>query len=233
MRIEREKLFQLYKDYAMLPEFNEEDGIIAHCTPYVLFTGNIVFLDKNEPTVVTKDNYHDVVGMMADKIIGMADEKEDILIHLLVFMGSPYRLQFISIISHWLEPEELGDIMRWIWIATEFPHQYSNDMLLLLFEKADQQSLMDEEEWKTFQSLPEEITIYRGRQAKKAKIRGLSWTIDKKQAEWFALRWKNDEGELYSAVINKKDVFAYFSQEKEIVVNPGKIKKLKKIEIGK
>ena len=93
--------------------------------------------------------------------------------------------------------------------------------------------VMDEEEWKTFQSLPEEITIYRGRQAKKAKIRGLSWTIDKKQAEWFALRWKNDEGELYSAVINKKDVFAYFSQEKEIVVNPGKIKKLKKIEIGK
>ena len=45
---------------------------------------------------------------------------------------------------------------------------------------------MDYDELNYFSNLPEKITIYRGGVSK----RGISWTLDKYIAEWFANRFK-------------------------------------------
>lgn len=63
---------------------------------------------------------------------------------------------------------------------------------------------------------PNSITIYRGAKSDE-KVPGVSWTLDRKIAE-------NEfyDGKLWEAVIDKKDVLAYFSKdetEEEIVTN--------------
>ena len=48
----------------------------------------------------------------------------------------------------------------------------------------------------------------------------LSWTLDKKTAEWFATRF-SEHGYVYQAKIHKEDVFAFFNDrnEQEIVLD--------------
>jgi hypothetical protein len=87
--------------------------------------------------------------------------------------------------------------------------------------------VMDEDEREALAAMPDEITVYRGTTNKKG-IRGLSWTLDRDQAVWFARRYtqiKNGNGVLTTGTVQKKDVMAYFTgrNEQEIVALPTKI----------
>ena len=77
------------------------------------------------------------------------------------------------------------------------------------------------------------VTIYRG--VKVNNYRGLSWTIDKSVAEWFARRFRHngDSCYLFTGTINKKDILALFSSrnEKEVVCDYRKIKNVRCEEI--
>lgn len=77
------------------------------------------------------------------------------------------------------------------------------------------------------------VTIYRG--VKVNNYRGLSWTIDKSVAEWFARRFRHNGDKCYVFVgsINKKDILALFSSrnEKEVVCDYRKIKNVQCEEI--
>lgn len=77
------------------------------------------------------------------------------------------------------------------------------------------------------------VTIYRG--VKVNNYRGLSWTIDKSVAEWFARRFRYDGDKCYvfTGIINKKDILALFNSrnEKEVVCDYRKIKNIQSEEI--
>lgn len=77
------------------------------------------------------------------------------------------------------------------------------------------------------------VTIYRG--VKVNNYRGLSWTIDKSVAEWFARRFghNGDKCYVFIGTINKKDILALFSSrnEKEVVCDYRKIKNIQCEEI--
>lgn len=77
------------------------------------------------------------------------------------------------------------------------------------------------------------VTIYRG--VKVNNYRGLSWTVDKSVAEWFAKRFGHDGDKCYvfTGTINKKDILALFSSrnEKEVVCDYRKIKNIRCEEI--
>ena len=77
------------------------------------------------------------------------------------------------------------------------------------------------------------VTIYRG--VKVNNYRGLSWTVDKSVAEWFAKRFGHDGDKCYvfTGRINKKDILALFSSrnEKEVVCDYRKIKNIQCEEI--
>ena len=87
---------------------------------------------------------------------------------------------------------------------------------------------MSEEDRKTFECLPETLTIYRG--CNSHSKHGLSWTLDKAVAERFAERrhafWFTKKGkakfvkpQVIERVIHKSEAVAYFSgrQESEII----------------
>jgi hypothetical protein len=96
-----------------------------------------------------------------------------------------------------------------------------------MFERAQAEHLMDAEELAVFESLPDEVTIYRGTSGMtRGKARyGMSWTRDPGWAAWFANRFAfGDQAPLVlKATVSKNNVFAYFSQEDEIVVRPGRV----------
>lgn len=77
------------------------------------------------------------------------------------------------------------------------------------------------------------VTIYRGVIVN--NYRGLSWTVDKSVAEWFARRFRHngDRCYLFTGTINKKDILALFSSrnEKEVVCDYRKIKNIRCEEI--
>lgn len=81
------------------------------------------------------------------------------------------------------------------------------------------------------------ITVYRG--VKHNDYKGLSWTIDKKIAIWFAKRFSNnvDKCYVFSGKLMKKDIIAYFDQrgESEIVCDYRRVKEItcEEIEILK
>ena len=68
------------------------------------------------------------------------------------------------------------------------------------------------------------ITIYRG--VKENDYKGLSWTIDKNTAIWFAKRFSNGDCYVFTGQLKKKDIIAYFNNrdEAEIVCDYRKIK---------
>ena len=90
------------------------------------------------------------------------------------------------------------------------------ELILQMFEGIAFEDIMYPEELAVYSCWPNSITIYRGAKSDE-KVPGVSWTLDRKIAE-------NEfyVGKLWEAVIDKKDVLAYFSKdetEEEIVTN--------------
>ena len=71
-----------------------------------------------------------------------------------------------------------------------------------MFNRADKQALMTEEDYKRWQALEKSITIYRGVTPHNEKnVCALSWTLDAEKAEWFAMRF-GENGKVYQAEID-------------------------------
>jgi hypothetical protein len=91
---------------------------------------------------------------------------------------------------------------------------------------------MPEADRKFFEGLPDMLTIYRGvgveteGDAEGALMTGLSWTLSRDKAIWFAHRLgygvMRSLPFIAEATIQKKDCFAYFSDrdEQEVVIDP-------------
>jgi hypothetical protein len=89
--------------------------------------------------------------------------------------------------------------------------------------------LLDEPERAWFESLGDEIAIYRG--CEKGRERGMHWTTDINVAKGFAIgvRCRNRHPTLVSAVIPKQHVLALFlgRRETEIVVDYRRLRRLR------
>jgi hypothetical protein len=69
------------------------------------------------------------------------------------------------------------------------------------------------------------LIIYRGAHVKRGTLGGVSWTLDRERAEWFANRWARRRPYLVEAEVLKLDVRAYFldRNEAEIIVLPNRL----------
>lgn len=95
----------------------------------------------------------------------------------------------------------------------------------------DRKEMLEENEYKRYSYLDNEITLYRGvRSDSKEAIYGFSWTASKSMAKFFATRW-GDEGTVYEAKIKKEDIFftEYGRKEQEYIVDYKKLYDVKKI----
>lgn len=146
-----------------------------------------------------------------------------------------YIFAFLKFAHPYLSKEDLSSILSYAWLNVEqnsMNNILTKAQLVNLFENCDPAILMDAEEFETFKNFPSNLTIYRGVTDYNSKqIEVLSWTLDEKQAEWFATRF-NEKGKVYKAKIQKEHVLAYFTgrNEAEVVVDP---KFLEEIELYK
>lgn len=108
------------------------------------------------------------------------------------------------------------------WTVSEFPSRDVNvsiNELCRMFRTTQKEKLMNENEFSLYESLPNQIEIYRGERSRGDR-KGLSWTLDRNIAEWFAKRFQNN-GYVKSGIAYKEDILAYFNcrNEKEIVIS--------------
>ncbi|MFC5193634.1 hypothetical protein ACFPIK_17810 [Algoriphagus aquatilis] len=116
----------------------------------------------------------------------------------------------------------------WKWIGELYMTTSNNNAVLqilkLIFsaEEKDKKCLMIEEEIQFLDSLPEEIEIHRGMTVKESKNKnyGMSWSLNKKIAEFFAYEYMETiaAGKPMTVVtmkIPKSEVIAYFNRRNE------------------
>lgn len=141
------------------------------------------------------------------------------------YVNKPYCLTFLKYAEPYLSIEDYSKLLGDAWIRSENPNDdpnFTKRDLIAMFKRADKQALMTEEDYKRWQNLEKNITVYRGVTPHNEKnLRALSWTLDAEKAEWFAMRF-GENGKVYQAEIDKKDVYAYFGgrRESEVIVNP-------------
>ena len=138
-----------------------------------------------------------------------------------------YRLTYISFLwDYGVDKKICGNLLGEQWTSIEtltYDVNVKPRKVLTMIKNADKEHFMDKKELKIYNNLPDELTIYRGCRTK-GGVKACSWTLDKKQAEWFANRY-NKSGYVFKAKIKKQDVIAYKSDrsEKEIVADYTKL----------
>lgn len=153
-----------------------------------------------------------------------------------MLLNKPYMLTFFKYTKDFYSIKDYGEWLSYIWTNSESPNNDVNCSISEItkwFKAVPIQMLMNEEELKTYNLLPETLTVYRG-VARERNPKGISWTNNKEKAEWFAHRFDNNDytGYIYEAEIKKSEILAYYSrmEEYEIVVNvPEKRKNVIKI----
>jgi hypothetical protein len=143
-----------------------------------------------------------------------------------VYCGSYEKLHALMYIYH-----EMGDIhtfrllLGYFWTCCDNIGVYRDELANLLSDGVDGlytqvPELMDEEELAALDSLPAEITIYRG--CGPLNKNGLSWSLDREVAMWFPFsgRFHSDQPILLTATIKKKRIAALklHRGEQELIV---------------
>lgn len=224
------KIAKLFVDLPI--ECNNKFGIIQH--PFISnrFVPKIL-----EPEDVGKvipfydvSNEEDLnkVRSMLKKVIDTTKDYQ----HFSIIVNKPYLLTFFKYTKDFLSNEDYSEFLSTVWTYTEYPNNDTNVTtreLVSYFKKSDKNILMSNDELEAYNKLDDLVTVYRGVKPG-AKVKALSWTTDKKVAKWFADRYEKN-GKVYMAVIDKKDVLAYFlgRNEYEVVVDYDKLEDIKEV----
>ena len=135
-----------------------------------------------------------------------------------------YAFGFLKYAEDHLSKRDLSQMLSAFWTMTEAPNQDPNlnkRELVRLFRKSDPAVLMDTEELEQLHGLADTVTIYRGvRSSRPGNVEALSWTLNKKTAEWFAHRFGRD-GTVYEAQIDRDQILAVFNSRNEAEVIGG------------
>ena len=121
----------------------------------------------------------------------------------------PYRLNAFLEIQDQLKDTEYWRLLADTWIDTENAWQNRAKWRKLFdSERRFSNYLMSETEDNAMRSLPEKVTIYRGSSYHNEK--GLSWTLSKEKAEFFAQRFSTRRGKVYEQEVSKDQILALF-----------------------
>lgn len=151
----------------------------------------------------------------------------------LILLNKPYLPAFFKFSEKHLGLADFSSFLGALWTYVEFPNSdatVSKLEFIRFFHKADKAKVMEPEEYEAYSKLPNEVVVYRG-VAENGTYKALSWTMDKEKAKWFSKRFSVN-GILYSATVNKEDIFAFFScrSEDEIVLDYRKLIDVKREE---
>jgi|GEM_PF-2565280 hypothetical protein len=137
-------------------------------------------------------------------------------------MGTP-KGDYISVfLKHQdsFSDEEYWEKLAYVYIMQDFAHvPYEVYKNIFSSNRSNREKLMNDEDIKFLDNLPETITIYRGGAVNEKRTGfGISWTLSKDIAQQFVDRKKvlsNDQMEVLELTIKKSKVVAYFSERNE------------------
>jgi hypothetical protein len=132
----------------------------------------------------------------------------------------PYRLDAFIEIADALSPKDFWTRLSDVWTDSENIWQYIDDWRALWNEeRPSKHHAMDASERKAFKRLSSEIVIYRGVREDHT-VNGMSWTLDRDKAIWFAAR-NSGPHVLLTARAKKADAHALLlgRKENEIVID--------------
>lgn len=226
----------LYLDIQLTP-FSPE--IVSH--PF--FTSAFTILNRPAGTSeATETREPQMLNILEDKValqlvrelITEQIEAATSIVQIGTLITKPYKLAFLKHTEIYLSSADIGRYLASIWSLVENNNHDTNvnaREIIGYLKKADKNTLMTEEEQRLLSQLPNKVTIYRGVSGGyEDQEQGLSWTLSKKVANYFATRYRHKgQGEIYTATIQKKHILAYIRgrSEEEIIVD---IKYLENIE---
>lgn len=208
--------------------FDETFGFIIH---HPFFQNSVYAVNTNDGLRVLNLTDREELSIARNEVKNLIDRTMTVA-DFLMLVTKPYLPAFFKFASGYMSEKDYSMFLAEMWITVEFPNYDKNISALQfvkLFKKANKKFLMTEEDLKYYDDLPETITVYRG-VGHGANVHALSWTTDIEKAKWFSQRWSED-GAVYSAEIDKKDILAYFSTrgESEVVVDFKKLKNIQKM----
>ena len=188
--------------------------------------------------IPSKDNGFTVLDLMKDSDLQIAREYIEKRIDKLVDVFSvyltvrkSYRMTFLKFAKPYLSKKDFSKLLADAWTSMEHPNADVNVPIktsISWFKQADKKSLMNEDDYKFYQSLPQIVTVYRGVR-KRGKPDGISWTLNRDTALWFSTRFgrRTEESTVWVAEVDKSCILAYFNDrnENEVIVDTSKIER--------
>lgn len=230
--MEISKIREMAKFFADIPIYDTRvGGVASHPFTNTWITG---IYDKDRKLTFVDLRKEDEQAKWREQIKATIEESD--LRGICLMLNKPYILTFISYIESMLSDEELGMILGTFWTAIENITGDSNVNgmeIVKWFKRADKKSLMNEEELLVYESLPEEVTVYRGVTSyNRKKEKALSWTLDYEKAVWFANRFSTGTGEAWTMTVPKKRILCYFDgcSEQEAIVDLYRFKGKKEVQ---
>ena len=134
----------------------------------------------------------------------------------------PFKFEWLRVCKPYLRPDTFTNLFTKTWVYVEFPNTSSvlPETLVEWFKEAKKEQLMNEDNLSAYNQLPEVLTLYRG-VPKKGTVLGLSWTTDLKTAQFFKNWQQQRGGKIYSVVVPKSAVLAFYGdrEEQEVVLD--------------
>lgn len=230
--MEISKIREMAKFFADIPIYDTRvGGVASHPFTNTWITG---IYDKDRKLTFVDLRKEDEQAKWREQIKATIEESD--LRGICLMLNKPYILTFISYIESMLSDEELGMILGTFWTAIENitgDNNVNGMEIVKWFKRADKKSLMNEEELLVYESLPEEVTVYRGVTSyNRKKEKALSWTLDYEKAVWFANRFSTGTGEVWTMIVPKKRILCYFDgcSEQEAIVDLYRFKGKKEVQ---
>lgn len=129
---------------------------------------------------------------------------------------------------------EYWPAVHWVWSDSENIHQNWNEWREVWEARGGSIEALDADDRAAFEALPDEVEVWRGIDASVGNPEGMSWSLDREKAQWFANRWSSKSGHeaaLYRAKVAKRDILAVFMGrgESEVVVFPESLKEVERV----
>lgn len=163
-------------------------------------------------------------------IFDLIDKESNNLMSIMVLINKPYRLFWFKLIKSYLSKSDYAHMLKEVWVTSENPNMDRNVSLndsLSFFKRADKNEIMDKEEKAFYDSLDDNVTLYRG-VSKGREPFGLSYTTSKEKAIWFQERFSVSGSFLIALKVKKEDCICYINErdEREIILDTKKYKNM-------
>jgi hypothetical protein len=180
----------------------------------------LVFSIPHMPTLNASVN-----GLYKQKLKRMEESLREGAWNTVIYLHErPYRLWAFRAHMASMNDAQYWELLGDIWVDSENIWQNEAAWLDCFHStRPGSQGMMDDDERALLDTMPPKLTIYRGF-THPERVDGLSWTLNRERAEWFAHRLAREGNPRYlaTAVVKTADVLAHFTGrgEEEIVVLP-------------